>query len=64
MGTRDPATAPPNRGRLLIIGRPNAEILHHYPPPAYVRTRPSEWVARSCWRLGGRAGRARRRAGV
>ena len=25
------------RGRLPAIGRPNAEILHHGPPPAYVR---------------------------
>ena len=25
------------RGRLPAIGRPNAEILHHGPPPAYAR---------------------------
>ena len=25
------------RGRLLAIGRPNAEIHHHGPPPAYAR---------------------------
>ena len=25
------------RGRLVAIGRPNAEILHHGPPPAYAR---------------------------
>ena len=25
------------RGRLPFIGRPNAEILHHGPPPAYAR---------------------------
>ena len=27
------------RGRLPAIGRPNAEILHHGPPPAYARGR-------------------------
>jgi hypothetical protein len=26
------------RGRLPVIGRPNADILHHGPPPAYART--------------------------
>jgi hypothetical protein len=25
------------RGRLPAIGRPNADILHHGPPPAYAR---------------------------
>ena len=29
------------RGRLPAIGRPNADILNHGPPPAYVRARPS-----------------------
>ena len=27
------------RGRLPAIGRPDAEILHHGPPPAYARGR-------------------------
>ena len=29
------------RGRLPAIGRPNADILNHGPPPTYVRARPS-----------------------
>ena len=46
------------RGRLPVIGRPNADILHHGPPPAYVRARP-----RGCWRgRGVAAGAPRRRA--
>jgi hypothetical protein len=27
------------RGRLPVIGRPNADILHHGPPPAYAHGR-------------------------
>jgi hypothetical protein len=27
------------RGRLPVIGRPNADILHHGPPPAYAHAR-------------------------
>ena len=34
------------RGRLPVIGRPNADVLHHGPPPAYAHGR--EAVA--CWR--------------
>ena len=47
------------RGRLPVIGRPNADILHHGPPPAArVRARP-----RGCWRgRGVTAGAPRRRA--
>ena len=41
------------RGRLPAIGRPNAEILHHGPPPAYAASatgaRPSQ-QARRCLR--------------
>jgi hypothetical protein len=33
------------RGRLPVIGRPNADILHHGPPPAYAHGRPI-----GCWR--------------
>ena len=37
------------RGRLPAIGRPNAEILHHSPQPAYARTRAAKrpWAGRS-----------------
>jgi hypothetical protein len=33
------------RGRLPVIGRPNADILHHGPPPAYAHGREAV-----CWR--------------
>ena len=43
------------RGRLPVIGRPNADILHHGPPPAYAH-------GRGCWLgRGVAAGRCTRR---
>ena len=59
------------RGRLPVIGRPNADILHHGPPPAYVRARPSALPVTAgapslAWCAGQRGGRpvsGARRAG-
>ena len=56
------------RGRLPVIGRPNADILHHGPPPAYVRARPRCCLLLAGQRRGRRctpascAGHARRQA--
>ena len=36
------------RGRLPAIGRPNAEILHHGPPPAYARGQAAVGGAEPC----------------
>ena len=59
------------RGRLPVIGQPNAVILHHGPPPAYVRARPSAQPVTAgapslAWCAGQRGGRpvsGARRAG-
>jgi len=50
------------RGRLPAISRPNAEILHHGPPPAYARWRGGAVRGRRCTPAFC-AGRARRRPG-
>ena len=55
------------RGRLPVIGRPNADTLHHGPPPAYAHGREAVGGAA---RRGRRctpascAGHARRQAGL
>ena len=36
------------RGRLPVIGRPNADILHHGPPPAYAHGREAVGGAEAC----------------
>ena len=35
------------RGRLPALGRPNAEFLHHGPPPASTRAGKRPWAGRS-----------------
>ena len=56
------------RGRLPVLGRPNADILHHGPPPAYAHT--AERLLAGPRRAGRRctpascAGHARRQAGL
>ena len=37
------------RGRLPVIGRPNADILHHDPPPTYAHGREAVWRGREAW---------------
>ena len=48
------------RGRLPVIGRPNADILHHGPPPAYAHGREAVGGAQA----GVAAGAPRRSPGV
>lgn len=56
------------RGRLPVIGRPNADILHHGPPPAYAHGREAVGGAEAWPKRGRRctpascAGHARRQA--
>jgi len=47
------------RGRLPVIGRPNADILHHGPPPAYAHGREAVGGAEAWPQVGASRRRAR-----